>query len=853
MLQCPEYSGPGWRPDVHRLKPVFADPATLLLTDATGNVTRQQRRRRLPLEPLPPGDVVLTVGESPLAEAAATNTAYLASMDPDRLVFSFRATAGVAQPIGVQPYNGWEHPGSELRGHYLGHWLSAAASALTGGSGLDASSEVVATLRTRLHGVVKALQTCQARDGYLSAFPLELLDRFEAQKPVWAPLYTLHKLLAGLNDAAELSDVPGASDLAHGLATYLTARAEAVVRAKGLDYWRGCLNLEYGGVAEALRSPGFHEQFEHGAQLFDKPCFHGPLAAGHDPLQGIHANAHLPLVPGAVARFGVTGEAAFLASATNFFDLLNATRTYATGGNSYEELWHAPHALGDTVHDASHGGTHSAESCSTHNALKIAHWLSRARIGGSMQSVARYASFMERATWNGILATQRGSDVGRYLYMLPHGHGVSKGGPSQWRPTGWSDPYNDFWCCVGTMSEAFARFHQHLYLQSGGDGDGDVPTLHVLHHVTSSVAWARGLGQSARLVQTAESVQWTAPSDSASVRVHFSIQGDVGDGGKPAALAVRIPAWATGAQAQLVSAGGDVAEQHPEPGATLVVSHKWQPGDALNVRLDLGAAVRVERIADTREPHNRLHALFYGPLVLAGLTDGPRALRCAAPADGGSTLDPRCVQAVPVAARNQLVSVRLRGGDGRCLARGNATADGASYQLVWAQPPKEVPGPARRRRGGTDAHSRCTWRLTHVPGASGPALALESFDRPGTFLCAPTSPAEQLTARYLAETTPEQLPACALWATNTSDVEAPFTLTAAAAGSSQGSSFLGVAAGQQDVVMSGTGAVVEWVPSLAQFPAVVFWAQGTRPQRRVLLMPISDVVDETYTAYHELG
>jgi DUF1680 family protein len=840
---------------VHRLKPVLADPATLVLTDATGNVSAQQRRRRLPLEPLPPGDVELTAGESPLAEAAATNTAYLASMDPDRLVFSFRATAEVAQPTsGVQPYSGWEHPGSELRGHYLGHWLSAAASALTGGSGVDASSEVMVSLRARLHDVVKALQACQAADGYLSAFPSELLDRFEAQKPVWAPLYTLHKLLAGLNDAAELSDVPGASDLGLGLAGYLTARAEAVVKAKGLDYWRQCLNLEYGGVAEALRSPGLHEQFEHGAQLFDKPCFHGPLAAGHDPLQGIHANAHLPLVPGAVARFGVTGEAAFLAGATSFFDLLNATRTYATGGNSYEELWHAPHALGDTVHDASHGGTHSAESCSTHNALKIAHWLSRARVGGSLQSVATYASFMERATWNGILATQRGTDVGRYLYMLPHGHGVSKAGPSQWRPTGWSDPYNDFWCCVGTMSEAFARFHQHLYLQSGGDGDGDVPTLHVLHHVSSTVVWTRGLGQKARLVQTAESVQWTAPSDTASVRVQFSIQGDAADGiRETASLAVRIPAWATGAQAQLVPAGGDAAEQHAVPGATLVVSHRWQPGDALNVRLQLGAGVRVEPIADTREPHNRLHALLYGPLVLAGLTDGPRALGCAAPADGGSSLDGRCVQPVPVAARNQLVSVRLHGGDGRCLARGNATADGASYQLVWAQPPKEVPGPARRRRGGTDAHSRCTWRLTHVPGASGSALAVESFDRPGTFLCAPTSPAEQLTARYLAETTPGQLPACSLWATNTSATETPFTLSAAAAGSSQGSSFLGVSQQDGAVVMSSAGAVVEWVPSFAQFPPVAFWAQGTRPQRRVLLMPIADVFDETYTAYHELG
>ena len=41
------------------------------------------------------------------------------------------------------------------------------------------------------------------KGGYLSAFPEELLDRFEAQKPVWAPYYTLHKIIQGLLDVHE--------------------------------------------------------------------------------------------------------------------------------------------------------------------------------------------------------------------------------------------------------------------------------------------------------------------------------------------------------------------------------------------------------------------------------------------------------------------------------------------------------------------------------------------------------------------------------------------------------------------------------------------------------------------------
>jgi len=41
-----------------------------------------------------------------------------------------------------------------------------------------------------MKSVVDALEACQASSGYLSAFSEELFDRYEAQKPVWAPYYT---------------------------------------------------------------------------------------------------------------------------------------------------------------------------------------------------------------------------------------------------------------------------------------------------------------------------------------------------------------------------------------------------------------------------------------------------------------------------------------------------------------------------------------------------------------------------------------------------------------------------------------------------------------------------------------
>lgn len=55
-------------------------------------------------------------------------------------------------------------------------------------------------LKEKMSAVVSALSDCQNEigSGYLSAFPSELFDRFEAIQPVWAPYYTIHKVHASV-------------------------------------------------------------------------------------------------------------------------------------------------------------------------------------------------------------------------------------------------------------------------------------------------------------------------------------------------------------------------------------------------------------------------------------------------------------------------------------------------------------------------------------------------------------------------------------------------------------------------------------------------------------------------------
>jgi hypothetical protein len=131
--------------------------------------------------------------DGPFREAQQRGVAYLLSLDPDRLLHTFRLNAGL--PTSARPYGGWEAPGVELRGHSLGHYLTACALMFeaTGDERLKARALALAA---ELRRVQLALPARGMSPGYLSAFPEELFDRVEARRRVWAPYYTLHKIMA---------------------------------------------------------------------------------------------------------------------------------------------------------------------------------------------------------------------------------------------------------------------------------------------------------------------------------------------------------------------------------------------------------------------------------------------------------------------------------------------------------------------------------------------------------------------------------------------------------------------------------------------------------------------------------
>src|SRR5665213_563923 len=112
-------------------------------------------------------------------DAMERNREFLRSIPNDRLLHNFRVTAGI--PSSAVPLGGWEAPNCELRGHFVGHYLSACA--LLYGSTGDAD------VKDKVTELVAGLAACQSSDGYLGAYPSSYYQRLRNFQRVWAPFY----------------------------------------------------------------------------------------------------------------------------------------------------------------------------------------------------------------------------------------------------------------------------------------------------------------------------------------------------------------------------------------------------------------------------------------------------------------------------------------------------------------------------------------------------------------------------------------------------------------------------------------------------------------------------------------
>jgi DUF1680 family protein len=519
------------------------------------------------LVPFPLASVRLAHGI--FQEQEEINARYLDSLTVDRLLHSFRITAGI--PSSATPYKGWEDPTCELRGHFAGgHFLSAVAlaSACSGNN----------VLKSRGDELVAGLGACQKKIGtrYLSAFPTELFEHLAQDKPVWAPFYTYHKTMAGLLDMYLLSGNTDALQIAEGMGQW----AQEFMGGFSDDQRQRMLRTEYGGMNEVLANLAAvtkKERYLDAAHLFEQPGFLDPLAERRDELQGLHANTHVPKIIGAARMYEVTGDRRYREIAEYFLAEVVTARNYVIGNTSLDEHWNAPpDKLGGTL------AWTNAECCVAYNLMKLQ------RHVFSWTGDARWMDAYERALFNCRLGTQNAQGLKQYFFPLAAGY---------WRA--YNSPEESFWCCTGTGAEEFAKFADTIYFRRGSD-------IYVNQFIPSTLDWKdEGL--------VLEQVTQFPHEQGTTLKIKSS---------RPAqrTIHVRIPRWTT--EDAQVKINGSPLEAMADPGSYLALRKVWKDGDTISISLPM--QLRQEPLPGD----DSVTAALYGPLVLAadlgaGPNDGP--------------------------------------------------------------------------------------------------------------------------------------------------------------------------------------------------------------------------------------
>jgi DUF1680 family protein len=498
--------------------------------------------------------------DGPFKQAMDRNTLYLRDLDSDRMLHNFRLTAGL--PSTAQPLGGWEGPKVELRGHFVGHYLTACA--------LTYAATGDEPLRRKADALVTALAECQnalGKTGYLSAFPEELIDRVIEGRRVWAPWYTLHKIMAGLLDMYVSCGNKEALEVLSGMAAWTKTRLDKLDD----EAMQRMLKVEHGGMTEVLANLyAVTANLDHLAlaRRFDHKSFLDPLAAGRDELKGLHVNTQVPKVIGAAREYELTGEKSYADAATYFWDEVVNHRSYVTGGTSNYEGWRTgPDVLAAELSNASH------ETCVTYNMLRLTRQLF------TWSADPKLADYYERALFNGILSTQD-PETGMVMYYVPMESG--------WYRT-FCTPNDSFWCCTGTGVENHAKYGDSIYFH-------DDKALFVNLFIASELDWPEK-GLSIR--------QETRFPDEEGTSFRFSCKEDV-----DLEVLIRVPEWATrGVELKI---NEEPQEISATPSNYLAIARTWTNGDRLTLAMPM--SLRLWRMPD--DPH--IAAILYGPIVLAG-------------------------------------------------------------------------------------------------------------------------------------------------------------------------------------------------------------------------------------------
>lgn len=489
---------------------------------------------------------------------------WMTSIDVNRLLHSFRTNAGVFAGreggyMTVQKLGGWESLDCELRGHITGHLLSAYGLmyAATGSKIFRLKGD---SLITGLAEVQRALG-----NGYLSAYPEELINRNIKGGSVWAPWYTLHKLFSGLIDQYLYADSKQALEIVTRMADWAYAKLKPLDEATRQKMIRN----EFGGINESfynLYAITGNERYQWLAHYFYHNEVIDPLKAQNTDMGTKHTNTFIPKVIAEARNYELTKDEKSKNLADFFWHLMIDHHTFAPGCSSDKEHYFDPKQF------SKHLSGVTGETCCTYNMLKLSRHLF------CWTGDAAIADYYERALYNHILG-QQDPQTGMVAYFLPMQSGSHKV---------YSTKENSFWCCVGSGFENHAKYGEAIYYHNDKG-------IYVNLFIPSQVNW-----KEKGLVICQETAFPEEETTTLTIQTKQPVETTV---------YLRYPSWS---QKITISVNGKRVQVKQKPGSYIAITRQWKEGDRIVATYPM--EMRLEKTPDNPQRG----ALLYGPIVLAG-------------------------------------------------------------------------------------------------------------------------------------------------------------------------------------------------------------------------------------------
>jgi uncharacterized protein len=511
--------------------------------------------------------------DSPLKRQFEENHARFLNLDDDRLLKVFRQVAGVPAPGedmgGWYDLTGFSLERNDFHGFIAGHSFGQYLSALARACAATGSEPT----RAKVNRLVK---------GY--AETLDPKAKFFVDYRL--PAYTYDKLSCGLIDAHEFANDSLAMDvhekLTRAMVAYLPGKALSRQQQRARPHkdtpytWDETYTLPE-NLFLAYQRSGKTFYRDMAKQYLEDDTYFDPLAQGNNVLPFEHAYSHVNAFSSAMQAYITLGSEKHLRAATNGFDMLVKTQSFATGGWGPDEAFGEPGRgqLGDSL-----SSTHASfeTPCGAYGHFKITRYLLR------VTKDAKYGDSMERVLYNTVLGAWPVQADGTSFYY------------SDYATTGKKVWYGQKWpCCSGTFPQLAADYHLSAYLRAS---DG----VYVNLFTPSKLTWTDNGGRYGM-------TQDTQYPFSRKVTIQVS-----GSQPKEYTLYLRIPGW-SGPDPVLAVNGNRVSDSL-QPGTFASVRRTWKDGD--RVELELPMSLRLETV-DANHPD--LVALMHGPLVLLAVTD----------------------------------------------------------------------------------------------------------------------------------------------------------------------------------------------------------------------------------------